>query len=230
MRYILKLTVLLICVFLWVSPVAYTQVPVRLGVDAGINFANQSLSNNPYGDSKTSRLGFLFGGLAEIGIANIWSIQAEPRYIQKGWKVPDAFSITGPSGPEIIGTADLVYKLDYLEIPVLLKAKFGIADFKPFVFGGPNIGFLLSAIGEGAGYDVQSQRRISLDVKDNYKSVDLSVDLGAGAEYQFSQNICLISDARYSLGFNNLNNKSSSSGDAIKSYGIQILAGVLLSM
>ena len=213
------------------SRFACSQTSVRLGADIGMNFANQSLSYaQPSGIPNSSRVGLTVGGIAELCISDLLYIQAEPRYIQKGMK-ETGFAIT-INDPNPVGYADLVFKLDYLEIPVLVKAKFGTTDFKPFVFAGPNIGFLLSAKRDLEGYDVeQVGLQKSFDAKDNYKSLDVSLDLGGGGEYQLATKVSLLATARYSLGLTAVNNETNSApGTTIKSYGIQILIGALFNL
>jgi outer membrane protein with beta-barrel domain len=220
----------------WAS--LYAQTPIRLGVNTGVNFANLSLPNNdPYENSKSYHFGLLIGGVAEFGITDdhVWYIQIEPRYIQEGMKVRDAFNITyypeGPGGASDV-TGDADYKLDFLEIPVLFEAKFGTADFKPFVFAGPDIGFLISAKYEGPGYDPQSlvqAKLVSLDIRDRIEGGQFSLDLGGGVEHQVSRRFALVGSARYRLGVTNLYELGFDSYP-MKSYGIQIVVGALFDL
>jgi outer membrane protein with beta-barrel domain len=227
-------------VLLWGWDPAYPQVTIRLGVDAGLNFANQSFSNDPI-YPKRFRTGVMIGGLAEIGISDLWYLQLEPRYIQKGMK-ETGIIITG-NDPTPLGTTDLVYKFDYLEIPVLLKARLGGGHFKPLVFAGPNIGFLISAKRGEAIYDFQQSRitQQDIDVAFGHNTVDLSIDLGAGGEYEISSTVSLLANVRYSMGLSDLNSIHVINYlacqdcphppiSAIKSYGIQVLVGTLLRL
>ncbi|MBI1805060.1 MAG: PorT family protein [Ignavibacteriae bacterium] len=240
MKHSHKIIGIIVVVLLWPWDPVYPQFPIRLGVDTGINLANQSFSHDPF-NPKVSRSGVIIGGLAEIGISDLWCVQVEPRYIQKGMK-ETGFVITG-NDPTPLSTTNLVFKLDYLEIPVLLKATLGRDNFRPIVFAGPNVGFLLSAKNEWERYDAQQQGIIpaSIDVTERYNSIDLSLDFGVGGEYQISPSVSLLADARYSLGLIDLNNIHVINYLAcpscpyigistIKSYGIQILVGTLFSL
>lgn len=72
-------------------------------------------------------------------------------------------------------------KLDYINIPIL--AKYYVADSFSVELG-PQIGFLISAKAEG------------VDVKEFFKTTDVSVDFGAN--YDITKNIML--GVRYDLG------------------------------
>ena len=64
-------------------------------------------------------------------------------------------------------------------------------------------------------------------MKDNFKSLDFSFDLGGGAEYQVSADASIFADIRYSLGVSDVNDVSP--GRTINLSGIRIIVGVLLS-
>jgi hypothetical protein len=57
-------------------------------------------------------------GVVELGFSDFWHIQIEPGYIQKGIK---------SSNPA--AGLDLFHRLDYFEIPVLVKVMSKPADF-----------------------------------------------------------------------------------------------------
>jgi len=218
--------VVFIIICLSISVPVYSQGSIRFGIDAGVNFADQTNTFLGQAD-KASQSGLAIGGLSEVRIADVWYLQLEPRYIQKDLK-EGTFIITGESGPEVLGTEDLVLKMEYLEIPVLIKAKFGNGDLKPFIFAGPNIGFLLSAKND-LNANIQEQGS-NVDVKADFKSLDLSIDLGAGGEYQVYPTVSLFANARYSLGLSDLNNTNASFNPTIRSQGIQILMGILFTL
>ena len=225
----LNFTLVFVITFLLTRNLVYSQISIRWGLDAGMNFGNQT--NTFFGnDDKASRVGFVVGGLGEIRIADFLYVQVEPRYIQKGAKQVNHFVFTSNAG---IGTEeDNLLKLGYLEVPALLKARFGDGNLKPFVFAGPNIGFLLSASVESDGYSAHHQQLFThiVDIKNQYKSLDIALDLGAGAEYQVSPAVSFLLDARYSYGLSDLNNVGGSFDPTMKSYGIGIVLGALFSL
>jgi hypothetical protein len=195
---------------------AAAQGKIALGLRAGVNIANVSLDPGlDGGNTKSARMGFLFGGIFEYAINNMIALQAQPAYCQRGYKLESTEFI-----PTLTGTI----KLDYIEVPVLVKLTFGSTEFKPYVFAGPNIAMLLSAKSK-VEMGGQSQEN---DFKDNVKSTDLGLDVGAGVSYWLKADMGLYLDARYSLGLTNLS-KDSSEGTA-KSGDIKICAGLLFRL
>lgn len=145
-----SLVVLAIVVLVFVGSVSYAAAPFRLGFKGGINLANASFDPDLTGASKSSRTTFAIGAIAEIGASDIVSIVAEPMYIQK------AVELEG-------GGAKVILKPSFFEIPVLLKAKFGTSDVKPYFFAGPSIGFTTSAKIEAALGGIS----VEVDAKDS---------------------------------------------------------------
>jgi hypothetical protein len=202
-------------------PSADAQPQMRFGLNAGVNFGNQSFSPEYFGNSKSYRLGFVVGTLAEIGFSEFWSIQLEPRYIQKGMK-ETGIPVT-IDDPNPVGYVDQTIALDYLEVPVLLKVKFGTSDFRPFAFAGPSIAFRLSARQNLEGYPINGPT--DSDLGSLYQSIDASFEIGGGTEYQISTFTAMFGGVRYSMGLSNL---SSSTIGTVRSYGFQILVGALV--
>ena len=194
------------------STSALAQATASFGFQAGLNFANASTS--PASISTSSRTGVMVGAQIEIGLSNILSIQTELFYIQKGAE----FNISS-GGTSTTAT----WKFDYVEVPVLLKARFGSAKFKPFIFAGPNFGVTTKAEGE---VKVGSESQ-TVDLKDQIESSDITLDFGAGVEYQVSSTTTLIGSIRYSLGLNDIDKDNTASW---KSTGVQLVVGAKFSL
>lgn len=199
---------------LFFSTITFAQLPFKLGVRAGLNIADLSWDPElPAGVEKSSRTGFKFGALAELGFIPMFAIQVEPMYVQKGGDFTQF-------GQEIKNN------LTYLEIPILLKLKIPIpGPINPYVFAGPNIGFLLSASSEAGGQ--------STDIKDEISSTDFALDMGAGVGFKVAPLVVLILDARYSLGLSDILNDSGKQeigNYKIKTTGIQIVAGIMFDL
>ena len=123
------------------------------------------------GTSNVSRKGFAVGGFGVWDINNDIGIRTEAWYIQKGYAVDTA----GTETP---------YDLSYVEVPIMAQYKMPMANLKVNLFGGPYLGFLLSADSDGT------------DFKDNLKSMDYGIQLGAGVVIQQQYTV----DLRYSMG------------------------------
>lgn len=119
-------------------------------------------------------------------------IQPEILLSQQGSKFDDVS----------LGSQDL--KASYLSIPVMLKL-YLVAGLN--LQAGPQFGFLTKAELEGT------------DVKDAFKSSDISANIGLGWDLPFGLTV----DARYNLGLSDINDDPSF--EALKSRVVQISVG-----
>src|SRR3970282_2250686 len=153
-----KITLLLVTVFTFGFVNAQDKEDMSFGVKAGLNIS--SLSNiDEDGVNKDHLIGFHVGFCGEFMISDKFAIQPELLYSSQGVK----FDSEGEKA-EI--------KLDYINIPIM--AKYYVADAFSLELG-PQIGFLVSSDLESGG--------VSVDLKDETKSIDVS--LGFGASYNF---------------------------------------------
>lgn len=166
-----KITFLLVTVFTFGFVNAQDKENMSFGIKGGLNVS--SISNlDEDGINKDPLIGFHIGFFGEFMISDQFAVQPEVLYSTQG-------VIANFDGEK----AD--FKLNYINIPVM--AKYYVADaFSVEV--GPQIGFLVSA-------DVESEG-VSVDIKDETKSVDVS--LGFGASYIFAEKFMF--GARYNLG------------------------------
>jgi opacity protein-like surface antigen len=204
---------LAVIVFLCLTSVAFSQTPMSFGFQAGLNLSNLSFDPAPT-PSPSTRTAYGVGALLEVGINEMFFVQPELMYLTGGAK----FDATG-------GTA--TYKYDAFAIPVLVKAKFTAGEnMKPYVFVGPELGFTMKSEQEITPTGGSST---TTDMKDNTEKMNLSIDFGAGSEYNLDAKTALFLDARYSLGMTNLDKTANSTGK-IKTTGIQIFVGVKFGM
>jgi hypothetical protein len=183
----------LICMLgLGVLFTAYSFAQIGLGIKGGVNFANVSGTDAP--PNAKTLTGFAAGGYLEISLPLLFTIQPEILYSQKGTTYDQS----------IFGTnVKVTAKLNYLEIPVLVKYSFPVPVVKPSLYAGPAMGILLSAKAkaEAAG---QSQEE---DIKSQTTSTDFGLVVGASA------NIAIITvDVRYTLGLTTIDKTGSTKG------------------
>src|SRR5688572_7775091 len=91
---------------------AAAQRPMRVGIIGGYNMASF------WGDDAEdvdSRSGFDIGGLVQIPMGDMITIQPEVHYTQKGASADFDF------GPPL-GTVEVETALSYLQVPILFKA------------------------------------------------------------------------------------------------------------
>jgi len=93
-------------------------------------------------------------------------------------------------------------RLNYLQIPLTGVYYFGqIGDkFRPKVFLGPYVGFLLNA------------KNGDIDIKDSFNSIDLGGQIGLGFNYSLKNSRWLNVDLGYSTAFTNVYSISNQTG------------------
>lgn len=163
---------------------------INFGVKAGITASNLKLTLSSTSITMTTKVGFYAGAIADIGVAESFSVQPELYYSSMGAKV---------AGNPGLGFEDSKDDFRYVNLPVLLKYKNeGFA-----VFLGPQIGVLISA--------KEKVGNVSTDYKNNLKSTDFSGIIGAS--YTLHNGLGL--DARYQLGLSNIT-KGVANGTSLK--------------
>ena len=131
------------------------------------------------------------------GGAGLVDLFEEPEDVEREHRVEVAARPAGGervvAGVDEVGTdlggGDIVQKLDYLTIPVMLRYQ-PVPVFN--IHAGPQFGMLLSAKTE---YDGDSQ-----DTKDNYKGMDLGLGFGAGVDLPMGLGL----SARYVIGISDV--------------------------
>jgi outer membrane immunogenic protein len=174
-------------------PCAAGAMGIEKGVKAGVNLASFRGEFADLADAKT-RAGFVGGGFVAFGFAPDLAVQVELLYTQKGAKfesvgMDDEGSPTGR-------TYDTFVKVDYLEVPVLLRGTLlRGAPVQPMYLVGPTAGINL-------GGTVESDGLHDADL-DDLKSVDLGLVLGAGAGFKLGGRKAT-AEFRYTTGFTDI--------------------------
>jgi len=161
----------------------------ELGVKAGANISNFTGASNAADVKAKTLVGFHGGGFVSLFVGDIFAIQPEVLFSTQGAKIENT-----------VGSTD--YKLDYINIPVMLKVR---APGGFFVEAGPQIGFKVHETHYGTSEDFA-------------KSTDFSIAGGLG----YHSSIGLGIGARYTAGISKLGNVSSSSTPDWKNGVIQI--------
>ena len=168
---------------------------VTFGAKAGVNFANVSADDDDDLDGRTS---FHIGATAEFSLSETFSIQPELLYSGQGFTTKES-------------DIDITGKMDYINLPIM--AKFYVAEGLSLEVG-PQIGFLLNAKLEGK----DDGNSVSIDFKDELKSVDFGANFGVG--YKLDSGINL--GFRYNLGLMNVSDEDS---DDLKNSVLQLSVG-----
>ena len=194
----------LLLVVLFLSFPEPSNAQFRIGARGGVNVATLSVSPGDfYWDQSriSSYVGAAFGGIMQADFSGPFFLRFEPMYIQKGTnhRVDYATEIGSLSGLVV------PLKLEFLQVPVSLGVQFGEGALRPYLFAGPNIGYMLTR---------------------GYNRTDFALDAGLGAEYAVSATCSVLLDVRYSAGLSNLNSGDPGAPE-LKSRGVQPMAGVL---
>ncbi len=217
----MKKQIIVFLVFTMLITTAFGQLTIMPKAGASLSTVRISDDLLDGGDKPNYKIGLVFGAAFEIGIVEHFAIQPELLFHQKGWRTE--FSEDGFSSKTGI-------TLNYIEVPVLVKGKFG--NF--YVNAGPSIGF---GIGGKYKYELSSQgntEQESGNVKfgddpdpaddeiyfDN--AIDFGLQMGGGVKAG-----PLVIDIRYGLGLSNLvDEQDGFSGDwKIKNSSFQLTVG-----
>ena len=167
----------------------------------GVSIAN--IAFDPSNSDVKSKIGLQLGIAAEIGVNDMFAIQPELLFIQKGAKSK--------------ANSDASLNLSYLEIPVLAKVKFGSDAAKFYAIAGPSIGI---AIG-GTDKDASGSEDLKFGSDTGqFKRTDFGLQFGAGVNIKN-----FIIDVRYGLGLSNIINVPSGASGSLKNRAIGITVG-----
>ena len=193
---------ILLLSFLLVSAKLFAQSDIKLGVTAGVTNStiqgdvSKSLSGllDLTNGIATTRdhLGFYAGVNADIPIASNISIAPSILYAQKGYEFSGSFS---PKGLGFLGAnAKAVLQTNYIDIPVLLKAKLQGLQ----IFAGPQFSYLANAnLKTTAGLLGVNILNKTMDATSQFNRWDVGLIGGLG--YEFSNGIFISGSYDYGL-------------------------------
>jgi hypothetical protein len=190
-------------------PASVRALSFGAGPVIGAEFSNAEVEDHSNTDGRT---GLAVGLRTEFGVTSPYSLLVEPMYVQKG----ASFDFAG-------GKAN--GDLDYLEVPVLVKAKFGAMKTHGYAFAGPSFGFKMNAEGKYSGI-----LDFSGDFDEQTAGMVISGDIGVGAGFQLQKFVYLNADVRYSHGFMDALDEQVADIDSWKSRDIRLLACVLIHL
>lgn len=197
--------------FVGISSSALAQFSIGARVAGNLSKVVQSGFDDEEEMDFDNRFGMAFGLVTEIGISNMFAIQAEVLYSQLG---------AGTSGTETFDLFGEVYtykwddkiRFNYLQIPLLAKLKFGTDNLGINAFVGPHIGFGLGKVVYDYDYTfsiggVVDEADKGTDKEDwddlELNKFDYGVTGGLGISFPVGTGTLGI-DARYQLGLGNL--------------------------
>lgn len=168
----------------------------------GVNLADVNFDSDHEWEGQES-LPAIIGGVAlNVGISRILSLQPEIIYSQKGFAVKE-------SG---IVDYDGTYRLDYIEIPVLLKTTFGSGLLEIYLNAGPTFGYFLGGRVKGS-WNLLIQEEINKSIKFteepkelqdvNANRIEVGIGVGGGLNIGITKFTKVVLDYRYGDAFTN---------------------------
>ncbi|MFP4556160.1 MAG: porin family protein [Bacteroidales bacterium] len=150
---------------------------VYLGPKIGTNFSKIS-NMDQTGLDVTTRMGYQFGGVAELGLTNMLSFETELVFTSKG--MSNDLSAT---------------RVNYLSIPLLAKFSFNMLGLsRVYATGG-----MYNNLRTNAKVVYQDVFGESFDETHHYTVIDWGLSVGAGAAYDIGYGLLCL-DLRYDLG------------------------------
>jgi hypothetical protein len=253
-KYVKAILIIVVLSIFCFSIYAQDEKENYIGVKGGISIPQLSGGDdNIFSRDFKSRIAPNFGAFFEIGVTDKFSIQPEVNFAGQGGKRTGVQPITQappglpplPPGNFFFGDFKNTAELNYLEVPVLAKYKFGKKD-KPRVYinGGVFYGRLLSAKTKTSGtstiyLDEAGQVPLLLppngtpvpdidftattDIKNDVNKNNFGITGGGGIEIPAGKNYFVI-DARIYRGLRNIQidpvrNGSSKTGNLVISFG-----------
>ena len=203
---------------------------VSVGLKGGVNFSNiyatqaldQVLPN--FSDIST----FSVGAVAEIGITEQFAFQPELLYTRKGFGLREGLDVDLLGVPVPLGvTAET--QINYVEVPLLAKYKFGTEGISAYVVAGPTFGYATSGqINTKANILLDfniARTPINLDAI-NFQRFEIGGTAGAGLALQTGMGQFFV-DARYNLGFTQLYDIPLVN-EKLRNKGVSVSAGFLI--
>jgi hypothetical protein len=193
-----------------------------VGVRGGLTVAGEDITPPFSGFTLGTRTGFMLGGQLDYWFAPSWALSVQALYDQKGASLTSSDAASAQTETDELS-------LGYLEVPILAKLSLGSSDFRPYLFAGPSIGFLLSANTHQTvtQYGVVTTDQTA-DETNTFNTIDASLLFGAGASYQLSGGPQLMIDAGYALGLVNVEkNANTGTAETIGSRDIRISAAAM---
>ena len=182
-----KLIIFTIAAFLCLS---FAQAQVSVGFKGGLTMANLSVDENDFNDATAD---YSFGGHAAIFLRTgkgLFSFQPEVMWIQKGTRI-NAKS----------NAAYSQFTMNYIDVPLLLRATIGIKIVEVYFNLGPYGGYWISGKTKDYYYDDTQAKWVT--EKDTYEfdedhdvRYDAGIVAGVGVKV-----LMLLFEVRYGHGF-----------------------------
>lgn len=191
-----------------VGMTAVASAQYAVGLKVGGNIADASLSgiSEQFLPEQLSYPGVVIGAMAEIPMLNGFSFRPELNYMQKGFTVrvsKDDFDLFGVN-LKLSGKNET--RLNYLEVPLLIKYSYGNSLAKAYAVAGPTVGFAMNGYAQQiatAIIDIKVNKSSLPLEKDAFQRWELGLAVGLGGEIKAGHGK-IFGDVRYDFGLNSI--------------------------
>lgn len=215
MKSIIKI---LVPVLFMTGTYGFLNAQIGLGIRGGVSFANAELRENINGSWNSDYKDFVprtsVGLIGEFGITDMFAVQPEVNFIQKGYKTTVQNEITH----------DYKVLLNYVEVPVLFKGKFGTEMLKLNVVLGPTFGYAFNGKTDHNG----TKTDINFS-NDQIKQYDYGVTVGLGVSVKAGPGDIFL-DGRANIGLNNLNDAANADNYVWNNRGFNVGIGYIFHL
>jgi hypothetical protein len=186
----LYLSVTASIVLLLASPAAADAGVIRkTGAKIAVTSAGQSYELTYVPENETDRrLGMGAALFLEWFDLPVISLVTQLEYLPRG--MDQQVNVTGPEGPEVIGTTTIENRLDYLSLPILAKGRLDLGSVTPYALAGVRFDYLLGYDSEYGAFDL---------VYSAFDKSTIGASVGAGIELNELLPFGLLAEVRYNL-------------------------------
>ncbi len=204
----MKRSLFVVLVVLAVAVLLPQALQAGIGIKGGLSLAKFEIKSTEPLPFSFSNLKFATGGIY-FGInLGIISIQPEVLYTRMGAR----YAVDADS---------LEYRLDYVQVPVLLKVNvIPVGPIRPFIYAGGYGAYLIKADGVMTVGGTTAKE----DITDEYLRTDYGAVAGAGVCFKLP-GVALTAEGRYNLGLQNIA-KNPAPGDSLKNRSVMVLVGI----
>lgn len=180
---------------------------LSLGPRVGVNFAKFTSKDGI--DNSESKPGLVAGLTSTYSINTNTGITFDALYSREGQS-----------------NSTFKTDLDYLRLMLAFNYFFRDQEdkFRPKIYVGPTLGFLLSA------EDKLENGNDDIDVKETYNTIDIGLAVGLGFNYRVGGDTWLNVDGRFQPGLSNIIDNKPSGIDAIRNQNFQFSVGLAFGL
>lgn len=178
---------------------------MEFGAKAGASFSDMTVNGLNFGNDflEPRMIASPSAGLyGELPLGSGFYFAPELMYTQKGFRVEEATTFNVFNLPLPIG-AEAITRLHYIDMPLMLKYKFGEGSVQPYLKAGPTLGYAVSGTVTTRINSIIDIKVAEIDLNPQgelYNAFEIGGMVGAGIEIPTASGKFFV-DASFSHGF-----------------------------